>query len=425
MKRILIIFCVIASVAIRVEAQECSGGRMLTDEENVYGGANDLNGDGVSDLRDMVRGLQFLFGGGEPPCPPILDQAPTVITLREQIDELEETLDQAQRGCDELPLEPAARFASQFYGPLDLRRAARDQWGPLATLTAVGDHLHDWRARIGRQLLPLDLKRAVAQQYGRGWTLVAVGVHRFDWKAFRFSEPDHVVLPVMVVASDRFFDIDRVRLGLNRFRSVLGRVQGWYSARVDGVLGMLQPLVIHSSLTSAQWNDLSNLTQQDEHRFDLLHEAIVQYREHLPEPGGNLRVVLAPYSGESADVWLGAASHGPYVVVPPRATSLDCPASGPLDTRCADAAYAVGHELGHTFGLGHSCDDYPHHPQCANSIMQVGRPPEAILLQREICTLLQSPFFHEIGVIVQPQLDGIADGPHEPDVALVAGRRIP
>ena len=113
----------------------------------------------------------------------------------------------------------------------------------------------------------------------------------------------------------------------------------------------------------------------------------------MPEPGSNLRVVLSPYTGESAGVWLGAAASGRYAAATQRATSLDCPSEGMLGRACDDAAYAIGHELGHTFGLGHSCDEYPGHPRCGESIMQTGSPPEAILLQQEVCDLLASPFF--------------------------------
>ncbi|HVR75508.1 MAG TPA: hypothetical protein VMT52_14325 [Planctomycetota bacterium] len=333
----------------------------------------DVNGSGGINISDPLALLDYLFRGGPAPveivCPPAGD-------------------------CT--PVEPASAFEGQYYKSLDLDRAVEEEHGPLATLVSAGDHLYDWKARVGRELRSIDIRRAVTKQYGAAWSVVTTGVHRFDWKAFLFSEPDFVVLPVMLVASDRFFDIAGVAHGLNRYRSALGRVQGWYNSRVEGTLRFLQPIVLGTSLTSAQWNDLSALTAEEATRFALLEQCLEAYEGQLPKPGANLRVVISVYTGDSADVWLGAAATGRYAMAPPRATSLDCPAQGPLDSECADAAYAIGHELGHTFGLGHTCDDFPGHPGCSQSIMQTGRPPQAILLQREICVLLESPFFHQL-----------------------------
>ena len=332
----------------------------------------DVNGSGGIDISDVIYLANHLFLGGDPPaamtCP--------------------------LPGGD---VEEPAAFEGDYYRSLDLRQAAIDQYGPGAVLVESGDHLYDWKVRPSgsRLLQPLDVAEAVASQYGSGWRLVTTGVHKYDWKAFRPSEPDEVVLPVVLVASDRFFDVAGVAGAVERFRSVVGRVQSWYGARVGAKLRVLEPLVVRTSLSSTQWDDLSALSDDPAHRYDFLNECIRAYEESMPEPGSNLRVVLSPYTGESAGVWLGAASSGRYASAPQRATSLDCPAEGPLGAACADAAYAIGHELGHTFGLGHSCDEYPGHPRCGESIMQTGKPPEAILLQQEVCELLASPFFQQ------------------------------
>jgi hypothetical protein len=348
-----------------------SSPRLHADEPS---GNGDVNGSGGLDIADPVYVLNFLFLGGPAPVPFLCPPAGSC-------------------DVDELP----SSFERQYYGSLNLEQAAKEQHGITAVLVSTGEHLYDWKARVGRELLDLNIARAVEDQYGAAWRAVTTGVHRFDWKAFRLSEPDHVVLPVMLIASDRFLDIEGVALAVNRFRSVLGRVQGWYGARVGVDLQFLQPLVLPTSRTSAQWNELSAMTADEAKRFVLLEQCIAAYESQLPAPADNLRVVLSVYTGDSLGVWLGAASTGRYAMAPPRATSLNCPAEGLLDALCADAAYAVGHELGHTFGLGHTCDDYPEHPHCSDSIMQVGRPPCAILVQREIAALLESPFFHALG----------------------------
>ena len=331
----------------------------------------DVNASGRIDISDVIYLANHLFLGGDPP-------APMTCPLP---------------GGD---VEEPALLEDGYYRPLDLERAAEEQYGAGAVLVATGDHLYDWKVRVptSKLLQHLDIAEAVADQYGSEWRVVMAGVHKYDWKAVRPSEPDEVVLPVVLVASDRFFDVAGVARAVERFRSVVGRVQSWYGARVGARLRVLEPLVMPTGLSSAEWDDLSAISADPEHRYDFLDECIRSYEASLPEAGSNLRVVLSPYTGESAGVWLGAAASGRYAAAPQRATSLDCPAEGMLGSACADAAYAIGHELGHTFGLGHSCDEYPGHPRCGESIMQTGRPPEAILLQQEVCELLASPFFH-------------------------------
>ena len=294
-------------------------------------------------------------------------------------------------------IQPLADFdASQFF-PIDVNRAAQQQYGSLATAVLTVDHLYGWKASVGGRLYGIDMARAVADQYGSGYVLGAVGVAGYDWRAIRWSNLTNRVLPVMPVASDFFFDVNAVRSGLANFQSVLLTIRNWYSYRAGETFHYAQPVIVplQSTQTAAQWNALSQLTSDPNHRYDFMNAAISEFRRSYPQPNGSvLKAIISVYTGASPDVWLGAASTGGnYAVSPPRATSISCPASGELDSRCSDATYAIGHELGHTFGLAHSCDAYPSDPSCNDSIMQTGKPWGAILLTAEINALLTQGFF--------------------------------
>ncbi len=299
----------------------------------------------------------------------------------------------AQSSALSAPSADSALFETRQYRPIDLGRAAREQWGHAAQVTTTGRHLYDWKAVVGGKHLSLDLVRAVSRQYGRSWRLVITGLGLYDWKALRIDELHHQVLPVMLVSSDRFFDVAGVARGLDRYRSVLARVQMWYRRRAGATFRLLQPLIVLSGRNSSQWNDTCRKTTEDRYRFDLFHTATGEYGRHLPPPGDKVRVVLAPYTGDSPDVWQGAAAAGAFAVVPAYASSIQCPRAGRLSERSAGVAYAIGHELGHTFGLGHTNDTNPRHPRRHQSIMQTAVPPDAILLPGEIRQLQKSGFF--------------------------------
>jgi hypothetical protein len=289
-----------------------------------------------------------------------------------------------------------ADFETAAFFPIDVNRAAQQQFGSSATAVLVQDHLYGWKASVGGRLYGIDMARAVADQYGAGYVLGAVGVAGYDWRAIRWSGLNNFVIPVMPVASDYFWNVSAVRDGLAKFQSVLITIRNWYGYRAGESFHYVQPLIIplQSTQTAAQWNALSALSADAGHRYDFMNAAIGEYRRSYPTPASAQKAVIVPFTGDSPDVWLGAAStSGVYAVSPPRATSLTCPATGTLDYRCADATYAIGHELGHTFGLQHACDAYPSDPNCGNSIMQTGKPQGAILLSGEISALTPQVFF--------------------------------
>jgi hypothetical protein len=286
-------------------------------------------------------------------------------------------------------------FDNSQYFSIDVQRAAQQQYGSSATAVLTFDHLYGWKASVGGSLYGIDMKRAVADEYGSGYVLAAVGLGGYDWRAVHWSALANRVLPVMPVGSDQFFNVSAARSGMANFQSVLLTIRNWYKYRTGESFHYLQPLIVpvQSTMTSAQWNTLASSSNDPNHRYDFMNAAINEYRLSYPALGSALRAVIVPFTGASPDAWLGAASTGSYAVEAPRGSSITCPASGALDDRCADATYAIGHELGHTFGLQHSCDAYPSDPNCANSIMQVGKPWDAILLSGEISTLTALPFF--------------------------------
>jgi hypothetical protein len=282
-------------------------------------------------------------------------------------------------------------FLSDVLRPIDVPAAVRAQWGEFAQPHPLGDHLFDWRAEVGGELRGIDLNAAAAAQWGEDHRLVSVGMQRGDWRAVSFDALEKTIVPVMLIASD-LLHAD-VRPAIERFRSVIANVGNWYALRVGKRFRVLQPLVLPSTRDALTWNGLSVASDTGDHRWEMYQSGVGEVQLVLSRRHPSTIFLIAPFTGEGEAYWLGAGEFDGYVVVPPRATSVDCPPSGPLDEVQSDAAYAMAHELGHAFGLKHTSEAFPGSGDAPNALMDGRKLPDAILLQEEVQLLRSSGFF--------------------------------
>jgi hypothetical protein len=196
------------------------------------------------------------------------------------------------------------------------------------------------------------------------------------------------VKPVIILASDQKL----TKVITARYQKTLTYIEDWYhhwisKGRTTKSLSFSNILSVNSNLKSKHWVYLSDISEMGPTRFDLFYEAQKQLVKNNYNKPGEIYLGMI-YAGEFTENKLGAASAGGCAIIPPQSkqecVKFSSNNSPQIPSLVADCVYAAAHELGHCFGLGHTCDDYKNDSQCWNSFMQQGRPPNMTMLTQEI-----------------------------------------
>lgn len=271
----------------------------------------------------------------------------------------------------------------------------------------------DWYCRVTDDVLDEDALYVISiahvcqDEYGSNYGEVLLGGNSNHWACVDWFDDDasYIVVPVLIIADDHTSNSNGIDDAISSVKAAMERVQSWYRRKMKPAktFRLSQPIVTMSDKSAEDWNELSCLTassndrpeqckdtSSDSDRFGYYYEAQAEAtKTSLPRWPKKQLVVIFVYTGsDSSPFWLGAAAAGPYSANPPNIAV--CPADS--DT-CG--LYSIGHELGHSFGLKHSCE-IVQKPKCYRGIMQNPGDDgvlDSVLFRKEQEVLDLSPYF--------------------------------
>ncbi len=260
----------------------------------------------------------------------------------------------------------------------------------------IGLHAYDRRCRMefwgAVYDSPIDTNQLCMTLYSPNHRAVLLGGGVNDWACTDWSDVDYKVVPVVAVATEHFYDVDAISSAVQTAARVTLNTRNWYREAMDSDATYIAARpVVHLSLQGSDyWHNLSCLTSApdgadpfprpdrcvdrtspaDRNGYFYGVRDEVEYLFESKDSGVHTSIVSFVYTGENdADIDRGAAAlHGhvtSYSVQAPAILSCD-----ETDIWCG--IYAVGHELGHTFDLGHTADLDPRPDNYHHSIMQSG-----------------------------------------------------
>lgn len=281
---------------------------------------------------------------------------------------------------------------------IDLNLAAQKQWGDGFYAFSLGNHIYQWRAKLGARYESMDLQKAVQSQYGPDFKLVLSGVDRDGWKAFNHLAFNYQVLPVLQIATDYFYDPTSVKIAVDNLNSLVASIREFYRLQVGKTFSLLETICQRTSLNSQQWYDLAQKSIDPVYREEYGDKSMeILKAEFGYSINPKIIYLVTQFCGPNPSNKIspyGAINRGNISVIPATACLEQRTTNDPNDF---SSLFACGHELGHGFGLPHT-DSVPESEQpygWQNSIMQWGWNdlPTANLTEKEKAFLYNSPYF--------------------------------
>jgi hypothetical protein len=253
---------------------------------------------------------------------------------------------------------------------LDLNRECQTFYGAASRAVGIRQDAYGWVCQTpGRADAGIDMNAACRRSYGASAFAALKGIHLYDWQCLLPTDVRGRVVPVLLVPYEKLNagEISGVAAALGRVTALLGGTRAFYAAHAGRPVPATRGYVQITGVPARHWEELAIATDHLEpgfqyvktvDRYGYFYKVQAELRQYASlTTSQTLRVGGFIYEGAApawTPTWLGASAAGAVFVPAPSATYASCMLGLEPDSRYQNAFYAVGHEMGHTFGLPHT-----------------------------------------------------------------------